>query len=348
MKIAQVAPLYEAVPPKAYGGTERVVAYLTDELVDLGYDVTLFASGESKTKAKLISCRDEAIRLDQRPLKSDIAAHLSMLHEVRRRAHEFDVIHMHVDLLFFPFLEAFADRTLTTLHGRLDIVDLAECFRCWPEFPLVSISNDQRRPLSFANWEATVYHGLPVNLYRPPVRPTGGYLAFLGRLSPEKQPHVAIEIAKKAQQRLKIAAKIETLDLQYYREQVEPLLADRWVDYLGEMADDHKSEFLGNADALLLPINWPEPFGIVMIEAMACGTPVIAFDCGSVSELIEHGVTGFIVKDVDEAVQAIGRLHTLDRKRIRAEFERRFTSTVMTRNYLSIYHDFCSRGVLVA
>jgi glycosyltransferase involved in cell wall biosynthesis len=337
MRIAHVAPLYESVPPRLYGGTERIVAYLADALVDLGHDVTVFASGDSGTRAHLVPARASAFRLDPHPLKSDLAAHLSMLHDVRRRADEFDLLHFHVDLLHFPLFEDIAERTVTTLHGRLDLADLADIYQRWPRFPLVSISDQQRLPLRFAHWVGTAYHGLPPELLAPPAAPSGGYMAFLGRISPEKRPDRAISIARRAGRPLKIAAKIDAVDVGYYREQIEPLLAGGGVDFIGEINDAGKRSFLGNADALLFPIDWPEPFGLVMIEAMACGTPVIAWDRGSVREVVDHGVTGFIVDSEEQAVEAVARLPELDRAEIRRVFERRFSAPVMARRYLELY-----------
>jgi glycosyltransferase involved in cell wall biosynthesis len=336
MKIAQVAPLYEAVPPRLYGGTERVVAHLTDALVELGHEVTLFASGDAQTKARLVPVRDQAIRLDPAPLKSDLAAHLTQLAEVRRRADQFDVIHFHTDMMHFPFFDGMAEKTVTTLHGRLDLKDLAGVYQRWAQFPLVSISDDQRRPLPSANWAATVHHGVAADLYRFQPR-SEGYLAFLGRISPEKRPDRAIAIAKRLGKMLKIAAKVDAADKIYFEGKIEPLLHDPLVEFIGEIGDYPKSAFLGGAEALLFPIDWPEPFGLVMIEAMACGTPVIAYDCGSVPEVIEDGLTGFIVRNEDEAVAAIARLPTLDRLVIRRRFEERFSATAMARRYLDLY-----------
>jgi glycosyltransferase involved in cell wall biosynthesis len=336
MRIAQVSPLYEAVPPKLYGGTERVVAHLCDALVELGHEVTLFASAEAQTRARLAPVRDQAIRLDPSPLKSDLASHLSQLAEVRRRAGEFDVIHFHTDMVHFPFFEDMAHRTVTTLHGRLDMKDLPEVYRRWPQFPLVSISHDQRRPLPFANWAATVHHGLYEGLYRPHYAP-GRYLAFLGRISPEKRPDRAIAIATRMGKTLRIAAKVDAADRVYFDEKIEPLMHNPLVEYIGEIGDDRKSDFLGGAEALLFPIDWPEPFGLVMIEAMACGTPVIAYDCGSVREVVEDGLTGFIVRNEDEACRAVERLGELDRWAIRRRFEERFSGHAMARRYLDLY-----------
>ncbi|MEW5684956.1 MAG: glycosyltransferase family 4 protein [Pseudomonadota bacterium] len=336
MRIAQVAPLYEAVPPRLYGGTERVVAHLTDALVLLGHDVTLFSSADAQTLARLAPVRDQAIRLDPAPLKSDLASHLSQLAEVRRRADEFDVIHFHTDMIQFPMFADMAGRTLTTLHGRLDLKDLPEVYRRWPQFPLVSISDDQRRPLPFANWAATVHHGVTADLYR--FSPAdAGYLAFLGRISPEKRPDRAVAIATAAGRELRIAAKIDNADRAYFEEHIAGLLDHPLVTYVGEIGDADKSAFLGGAAALLFPIDWPEPFGLVMIEAMACGTPVIAWDNGSVPEVVEDGVTGFIVRSEAEARAAVARLPELDRATIRARFEERFSAFAMAHRYLEIY-----------
>jgi len=337
MKIAQITPLYEAVPPRLYGGTERVVAHLTDALVALGHDVTLFASADARTSARLVGVRDQAIRLDPCPLKSDVAAHFAMLHELRERADEFDVLHFHVDLLHFPFFEEIAERTVTTLHGRLDLKDLPELYRRWPRYPLVSISDRQRQPLAWANWLATVPHGLPLDLYPFSARSEGGYLAFLGRISPEKGPDRAIEIARRSGRKLKIAAKVDGADVSYFRTVIEPLLAEPLVEFVGEIGDDSKADFLGNASALLLPVDWPEPFGLVMIEAMACGTPVIAWDSGAVPEVVDDGVTGFIVRSLPEAVAAVERVGTINRRRVRHVFEQRFSAGAMAKRYLDIY-----------
>lgn len=336
MRIAQVAPLYEAVPPRLYGGTERVVAHLTDALVALGHDVTLFASAEAQTRATLAPVRDQAIRLDPAPLKSDLAAHLHALAEVRARAAEFDVIHFHTDMIHFPMFEDLARRTLTTLHGRLDMKDLANVYARWPQFPLVSISDSQRAPLASANWAATVHHGMNTDLYRFSGE-SGGYLAFLGRISPEKRPDRAIAIAAAAGRRLHIAAKVDNADRIYFDESIAPLMRAAHVSFLGEIGDAQKSDFLGGADALLFPIDWPEPFGLVMIEAMACGTPVIAWDNGSVPEVIEDGLTGFIVRSEAEAARAVARLSSLNRRAIRDRFEERFSSVAMACRYLEIY-----------
>jgi glycosyltransferase involved in cell wall biosynthesis len=345
MRIAQVTPLYEAVPPRLYGGTERVVAHLTDALVMLGHDVTLFASAEARTLAKLAPVRDQAIRLDPAPLKSDLAAHLHQLAEVRRRASEFDVIHFHTDMVHFPMFEDMAGRTLTTLHGRLDLKDLPPVYNRWSQFPLISISDSQRAPLPGANWAATVHHGMNADLYRFTPQ-SQGYLAFLGRISPEKRPDRAIDIAAATGRRLRIAAKVDHADQSYFEDEIEPLLEDPLVEFVGEIGDAEKSAFLGGAEALLFPIDWPEPFGLVMIEAMACGTPVIAWNCGSVPEVVEDGVTGFIVSSNAEAAAAVARLPTLDRGTIRARFEERFSAFAMARRYLEIYERLCVRAPL--
>lgn len=337
LRIAQVTPLYEAVPPRLYGGTERIVAHLANTLVEHGHEVTLFASADADTKAKLVAVRDQAIRLDPDPLTSDIAAHLGMLHEVRRRAPEFDLIHFHTALLHFPFFEAMARRTLTTLHGRLDMKDLAPAYALWPQFPLVSISDHQRRPLPEANWIATVHHGLPPSLYRFEPEAERGYLAFLGRIAPEKRVDRAIRIARKAGLPLKIAAKVDNADRAYFAAVVEPMLADPSVEFVGEIGDSEKSAFFAGAVALLFPIDWPEPFGLVMIEAMACGTPVVAWPCGAVREVVEDGLTGYIVQSEDEAAVALGQVGRLDRALIRRQFDRRFSADVMTRRYVELY-----------
>lgn len=337
MKIAQIAPLYEDIPPRLYGGTERVVANLCDSLCDLGHDVVLFAAAGARTKARLIATREQALRLDPNPLKSEGGAHLTMLHEVRKLAAGFDVLHFHTDLLHFPLFEAQAHRTVTTLHGRLDITDVQRTLERWPSFGLVSISDSQRATVPTANWLATVKHGVPPEIYHPPVTPKGAYLAFLGRISPEKRADVAIRIARRAGIPLRIAAKVDPADAAYFESVVKPLLDDPLVEFVGEIGDADKPEFLGNAIALLFPICWPEPFGLVMIESMACGTPVIAWNCGSVPEVVEPGVTGFIVESEEQALVAIRQAPKLSRARIRAVFEQRFAARTMAEAYVQVY-----------
>jgi glycosyltransferase involved in cell wall biosynthesis len=334
MKIAQVAPLMEAVPPKLYGGTERVVAYLTDALVELGHEVTLFASGDSGTKASLAPIWPRALRLDT-TVRDYFAPVFIQLESVARRAHEFDVIHSHLDYFAYPSLKLLGVPNVTTLHGRLDLPELGPLYELYAQTPVVSISDSQRHPLPHANYVATVHHGLPQNLLRK--GPGGDYLAFLGRISPEKAPDAAIRIAAQAGMPLKIAAKVDRVDQEYFETKIEPLLAGADVEFIGEIGEHQKSEFLGNAAALLFPIAWREPFGLVMIEAMACGTPVIAFHNGSVPEVLEDGVTGFIVRSEAEAINAVRHLGALNRDRIRAEFDSRFTAQHMAQNYLKLY-----------
>ncbi|HEY4137010.1 MAG TPA: glycosyltransferase family 4 protein [Casimicrobiaceae bacterium] len=335
LRIAQIAPLYESVPPQGYGGTERVVANLADTLVDMGHEVTLFASGDSTADAYLVAGREKALRLDTNPLKSDAAAHFAMLHEVREQRHAFDILHFHTDILHFPFFEDVAARTITTLHGRLDIADLGEVFRRWPEYPLASVSDHQRRPIPFGNWRGTVHHGIATDLFAFSGNHRG-VLAFVGRIAPEKRADRAIEIARRAGMTLRVAAKVDDADRVYFHEIIEPQF-DAHVDFIGEIGDFQKNELLGSAAALLFPIDWPEPFGMVMIEAMACGTPVIAWDEGAVSEIVDDGVTGFIVRSIDEAVAAVHRVDTLDRQTVRMTFERRFSAAAMSNNYLRLY-----------
>lgn len=342
MRIAQVPPLYEATPPKLYGGTERVVAHLSDALVDLGHDVTLYSSAESRTRAKLVVVRDQAIRLDPAPLKSDLAAHLTMLNRVAEDLDKFDMVHFHVDMVHFPMFEAAAARTVTTLHGRLDLKDLAEVYHRWNRYPLVSISNAQRTPLPFANWAGTVYHGFPESLYRFEAKPRG-YLAFLGRMSPEKGPDRAIAIAKRLGMPLRMAAKVDPADRAYFESEIRPLLDHPLIDYIGEISDGEKSDFLGGAEALLFPIEWPEPFGLVCIEAMACGTPVIAYRHGAAPEVIDSGITGFVVDNEEQAVEAARAVRHLDRREVRRRFVRRFSATAMARGYLDLYADRLAR-----
>jgi glycosyltransferase involved in cell wall biosynthesis len=341
MRIAQVAPLMESVPPRQYGGTERVVSWLTEELVRQGHEVTLFATGDSITSAELVPCFEQALRFDP-GATCVIPHHLVMLNRVYERADEFHVIHFHIDYLHFPLFKRRATNTLTTLHGRLDLPFLVPAFTEFREMPLVSISNDQRNPLAWANWISTVYHGLPKDLLPYREDPSLDYLAFLGRISPEKRVDRAIEIARRAGLKLKIAAKVDKVDESYFRSEIAPLLAQPHVEFLGEIGDAAKPEFLGNALGLLFPIDWPEPFGLVMIEAMASGTPVVAYRCGSVPEVIDHGVTGFVVADEDEAVVAVKRLRMLNRWMVRARFEERFSVERMAHDYLDLYRALAS------
>jgi len=335
MRIAQIAPLTEAVPPRLYGGTERVIHWLTEELVALGHDVTLFASGDSRTSAKLQPGWPRALRLDG-AIRDANALHLAMLENVRRRASEFDFIHFHLD--YYPFSLFSRQQTpfLTTLHGRLDLPELQPVFSTFASAPVVSISNSQRRPIPQARWVRTIYHGLPETLIMPkPVRPS--YLAFLGRIAPEKAVDRAIHIARQCGIPLKIAAKVDRVDAEYYEQRIRPLIEPPHVEYIGEISDGEKSDFLSGAHALLATIDWPEPFGLVMIEAMACGTPVIAFNRGSVPEVVDDGVTGFIVEDELGAIGAVQRLADLDRAGVRRRFEQRFTARRMAQEYLSVY-----------
>ena len=340
MRIAQIAPLMEAVPPKLYGGTERIVAYLTDELVAMGHEVSLFASGDSVTAARLEAAYPQALRLDPM-IRDHVAPLVAMLETVAQRAHEFDIIHLHCDYLAFPVLARCGVPFLATLHGRLDLPELRLVYKAFPDVPVVSISDSQREPLPEPRYVATVYHGLPEQLLSAG-EGAGGYLAFLGRISPEKAPDRAIRIAARAGMKLRIAAKVDAADREYFAAEVEPLLAEPHVDFVGEIAEHQKSEFLGNAAALLFPIAWPEPFGLAMIEAMACGTPVIALRNGSVPEVIDDGVTGLIVDDEEAAATAARQIHMLDRTVIRAVFERRFTARRMAQDYIRIYQDLIS------
>jgi glycosyltransferase involved in cell wall biosynthesis len=335
MKIAQVAPLFESVPPQCYGGTERVVSYLTEELVRQGHQVTLFASGDSVTQARLVASCPRALRLDDQCV-DQLAHSVVLLDQVFRQAPTFDLIHFHIDYLHFPLSVRQRVPHVTTLHGRLDIPDLVAVFQTFPTMPVVSISDAQRTPLPWLHWQGTVYHGLPEDLYTFQ-ETSGSYLAFLGRISPEKGVEQAIAIARQVGMPLKIVAKVDQADLEYFQSVVQPLLDDPLVEYLGEMGERDKNAFLGQAYALLFPIDWPEPFGLVMIEALACGTPVIAYRHGSVPEVLEDGVTSWIVAGHDEAVQAVARVSTLSRTRCRQTFEERFSVTRMTQDYLRIY-----------
>lgn len=336
MKIAQISPLFESVPPRLYGGTERVVSFLTEELVQKEHQVTLFASGDSLTAAELVSCAPRALRLDPR-VKDPLPHYTLMMEKVRQRAAEFDIIHFHIDHLQHPLMRMIDVPHVTTLHGRQDMTDLFPLYREFDGDARVSISMSQRKPVPFLNYAGNVYHGLPPDLLKFSPSPDQAYLAFLGRMSPEKGPEPAIEIAVRAGIPLKMAAKIDPADQAYFDQRVKPLLDQPLIDYVGEINDHHKAEFLGRAQAMLFPINWPEPFGMVMIEAMACGTPVIAYPCGSVLEVIDDGITGVLVNDVEQAVEAARTIHRFDRRRVRAHFERRFTASRMADDYLAIY-----------
>ncbi len=350
MKIAQIAPLAESVPPRLYGGTERVVSYLTEELVRLGHDVTLFASGDSATSAELVACAPRALRLDG--VRDTMPQLLMMLERVRKRAHEFDILHFHVEHVHLPLFRALAHKTITTLHGRLDLPEVPSLYREFPGMPLVSISDSQRRPLPAANWAGTVYHGLPdavCPLNPAPPRGQARYFAFLGRISPEKGLERAIEIARRAGVRLRIAAKVEHgPDENYYRERIVPLLRDPLVQFVGEVDEASKPAFLGNAAALLFPIDWPEPFGLAMIEAMSCGTPVIGWRNGAVPEIVDEGVTGFVVDSVEAALAAAQKVPRLDRTRVRERFDERFSAARMARDYLSVYRSLGRPHALAA
>jgi glycosyltransferase involved in cell wall biosynthesis len=334
MRIAQIAPLTEAVPPKLYGGTERVVSFLTEELVAMGHDVTLFASGDSVTRAKLEAVWPRALRLNS-TVRDFMGPHMLLMERVRQMAHEFDVLHFHMDYWPASLFSRQGVPFVTTLHGRLDLPELRPVFAGLPPMSVVSISDSQRLPLPEANFIATIHHGLPEYLLTP--RPTTqDYIAFLGRICPEKRPDRAIRIARAAGIKLRLAAKVDRADIDYHESTIKPMLGPD-ADLIGEIDDRNKPEFLSGAKALLMPIDWPEPFGLVMIEAMACGTPVIAYGHGSVPEIIEDGVTGFIVNSEEEAVAALRRIDDLSRTRIRAEFERRFTARRMAEDYLDTY-----------
>jgi glycosyltransferase involved in cell wall biosynthesis len=335
MRIAQVAPLAEAVPPKLYGGTERIVSYLTEELVAEGHDVALFASGDSITRAKLHPVCPTGLRFDG-TCRYQEAYSILALERVAREAPQFDLIHFHLTHEHLPLFSRLGIPFLTTQHGRLDLPELASVFRSFPDAPLVSISDAQREPLPWASWAGTIHHGLPLDLY-PPGLGAGGYLAFLGRIAPEKQPDVAIRMARRSNLPLRIAAKIDTDDAEYFMAHIQPLLAGADVEFVGEIDEARKSRFLGDALALLFPIDWPEPFGLVMIEAMACGTPVVAFRRGSVPEVVEHGVTGMIVETEDDAEDAVCRALSLNRGRIRRRFEVRFSARRMMSDYVRLY-----------
>jgi glycosyltransferase involved in cell wall biosynthesis len=336
MKIAQVAPLVESVPPRGYGGTERIVSYLTEALVEQGHDVTLFASADSITSSDLVPCAKRALRLD--PDAADPTPHMVlMLERIRTRASKFDILHFHIDYWHFPMFRTRPNKTLTTLHGRQDLPEMQTFYSEFSEMPLVSISDAQRAPIRHANFLSTVHHGLPRNLYRPVTTPQCGYLAFLGRISPEKRCDRAIAIAKAAKMPLKIAAKVDKVDRAYFHEVVVPLLDDPLVEHIGEIEQREKNDFLANAAALLFPIDWPEPFGLAMIESMACGTPILAFNCGSVPEIVEDGTNGYRVSTVEEAVSKLGAVLALDRGKVRHCFDERFTADRMASDYVKLY-----------
>jgi glycosyltransferase involved in cell wall biosynthesis len=337
LRIAQIAPLYESVPPKLYGGTERVVSYITEELVRRGHEVTLFAAGNSETRAELVPGCERALRLLGKP-ELGSSLQLAMLAEVFETARaNFDIVHSHIDYWSFPFASLTRVPTVSTMHGRLDIPDLHPVYRRFPEAALVSISDSQRAPLAEMNWVATVHHGMPRNLLRFSERP-GSYLAFIGRISPEKGIDLAIEVALKSGVPLKIAAKVDAVDREYFAEVIKPRITPPMIEYIGEIDDAQKSDFLGGALALLFTIDWPEPFGLAMIEALACGTPVIARPCGAVPEVIRPGITGFLAREIDELVAAVGKIDSIPRERCRREFEERFTSEVMIAKYERVYH----------
>jgi glycosyltransferase involved in cell wall biosynthesis len=339
MRIAQISPLTEAVPPKLYGGTERVISWLTEELVSLGHDVTLFASGDSLTTATLAPMWPRALRLDG-SVRDPNALHMMMVEQVCRRADEFDILHFHLDYYPFSLMSRQRIPFITTLHGRLDLPEHQPVFETFSSIPLVSISNSQRRPVHKATWVDTVYHGLPKGLLAPKSK-TPSYLAFLGRISPEKRVDRAIHIAERCGLPLKIAAKVDPADIDYFNADIRPLLEKPHVEFIGEISDAEKSDFLSGAVALIVPIDWPEPFGLVMIEAMACGTPVVAYNRGAAPEIVEDGVTGFVVEDETSAVGAIKNIGLISRAKVREQFEQRFTSNRMALDYLSAYRKVC-------
>jgi len=342
MKIAQIAPLIESVPPRLYGGTERIVAYLTDELVRLGHDVTLFASGDSVSQANLVRCAPMALRLDAN-VRDPIPYYMLQLDRVRRHADEFDILHFHIDQFHFPLFRDMADRTVTTLHGRQDLPDLKPLYVGFCDMPLVSISDAQRQPIAHANFIATIHHGIPKNLHTPTYNARGGYVAFIGRISPEKRPDRAIRLARTLGIPLKIAAKVDKADEAYFREKISPLLDGSGVEFIGEINEREKTRFLGDAQALLFPIDWPEPFGLSLIEAMACGTPVLAFRRGSVPEVVDDGLTGIIVDSMDEAIRMLPRVIALDRHAVRRRFEERFSAERMAKDYVVAYRSLLKR-----
>jgi glycosyltransferase involved in cell wall biosynthesis len=336
MKIAQIAPLIESVPPRLYGGTERIVAYLTEELVSKGHEVTLFASGDSLTSARLVPCAPQALRFN-RAMRDPIPYYMLMLDKVRRTAAQFDILHFHIEHLHFPIFHDRPTSTLTTLHGRQDLPGLGHLYSGFPDMPLVRVSKAQHHLTASVNCVATVPHGIPRDLHSPTFVNHGGYLAFLGRIAPEKRVDRAIAIARTAGMPLKIAAKVDRVDEEYFKREIAPLLSEPGVEFIGEIDERHKTRFLGEACALLFPIDWPEPFGLVMIESMACGTPVLAFRRGSVSEVVEDGVTGYMVDSLEEALSKIDSVLSLDRTQVRRRFEQRFTAERMAQDYLKIY-----------
>jgi glycosyltransferase involved in cell wall biosynthesis len=345
MKIAQISPLIESVPPRLYGGTERIVSYLTEELVRMGHEVTLFASGDSATSAELVGCAPMALRLDPR-VKEQVPFYMVMLDRVRQLADEFDILHFHTEFFHYPLFHHMAGRTLTTLHGRQDIAELKSLYAVFPEMPLVSISDAQRRPVSSSHFVGTVHHGLPQDLLKPTLNPTGDYVAFLGRISPEKRVDRAIRIASAAGIPLKIAAKVDSADREYFERDIKPMLDLPGVEFIGEINERQKAAFLGNARALLFPIDWPEPFGLVMIESMACGTPILAFRNGSVPEVIDDGMSGYIVDTEEEAIGVLKQTVMLDRRNVRRRFEERFSASRMAAGYVALYEKMLGQHVV--
>lgn len=344
MKIAQVAPLFERVPPVRYGGTERVVSFLTEELVRLGHEVTLFAAGDAETSATLVAGAPRSLRTDP-TCRDALAHHVRQLEQVSGLGATFDIVHFHSGYLHYPLARQMTLPHVTTLHGRLDLEDLVPLFADFAPMPVVSISDAQRAPFPHLNWRATVHHGLPAGLYTTGTG-SGDYLVFLGRISPEKGPARAIEIARRAGRKLLIAAKVDRIDQDYYERVVAPLIDGREVEYLGEVSDKEKQALLGDAYAFLFPIDWPEPFGVVLIEALACGTPIVAWPHGSVPEIVEHGRTGFLVTSIEAAVEALDRVPTLPRAEIRRSFDERFTVQHMAERYLTIYATLARRAPL--
>jgi glycosyltransferase involved in cell wall biosynthesis len=343
LRVAQIAPLYERIPPKLYGGTERVVSYVTEELVRRGHQVTLFASGDSQTGAKLVPGCPQSLRLAGKP-ELGAFLQLPMLSDVYEEAGRFDVIHSHIDYWSFPFARLTNVPSVATMHGRLDVEDLHPVYARYRSMPLVSISDAQREPLPLMNWIKTVYHGLPRDLLRFSPNP-GKYLAFLGRISPEKRPDLAIKVARQLGIPFKIAAKVDVVDRQYFETVIKPLLSPPDVEYIGEIGEAEKSEFLGNALAFMFTVDWPEPFGLAMIEALACGTPVIARPCGSIPEVIRSGVSGFIASSVDEMAAAVRNIGKISRQECRREFETRFTAEIMVDNYEQVYRELIEKGL---